>query len=208
MMHPESKRPRCRIPANRRRNRYQLIEGAAGYVVDPPLAGVRTEVDPASLQQVESIPRADRYGRSGLGTALAMLQRGEFIDRDQLVDILAANAGRELPPALVRYRAALERGEIPMKRGRRPLTELDHTYIDVTKLEVRDLQARLERRKARYGRDFGFPKLRTATWWAATPYELAVNMVREKWYPHLSAARVRNMLSAHGRSTGRRAPPN
>lgn len=127
------------------------------------------------------------------------VDKGDIPDRNNLADILQANASEPLPPWFTELIAAALRGTLQHKRGRKAINQ-SGSYVEMVRnlwapILYRKYLTWLQKRTRTHGLA-GWAFIERADWWQGPPHERAARMLQKRMFPHVSWRTVQNRFSS------------
>jgi len=139
------------------------------------------------------------FGDESLFLVLGNLSEGRHVSLPEFRRVLHANAGRPIPPSLLRTIRAYLKRQGPTRRGRR---SRDY-YVELLNVHFarilygRYLKWLQSRSKEPYGLEC-WSCIRRPEWWRGPPHERAARMVSHRLFGHhnITWRHVRNLISS------------
>ena len=124
-----------------------------------------------------------------------LVSEGELPTKEQLAEIVEANASEPLPNWLIELVAKALRGELKQRAGRRKLHAVSEMSFRVAEFKYFRLLRLLKHRERTFGLD-GRPLLQGHDWWQGPPHERAARMVTARWLKHMNWRSFLNKVSS------------
>jgi hypothetical protein len=137
----------------------------------------------------------DLFGPTSLARWERLVSEGELPTKQQLAEIIEANAGEPLPSWLIELVAKGLRGELKQRAGRRKQNALSEMRFTVAELQYSRVLRWLQKREQTIGLD-GWSILQGKDWWQGPPHERAARIVTARWLRHISWRTFLSRLSS------------
>jgi len=124
-----------------------------------------------------------------------LIGEGELPSKEQLADILEANAGKPLPGWIIELAAKGLRGELKRRAGRPKQNALSKMLFSALESKYSRVLRWLQKREQTCGLD-GWSILQKKDWWQGPPHERAARIVTARWLRHISWRTFLNRLSS------------
>ena len=124
-----------------------------------------------------------------------LIGEGELPSKEQLADILEANASKPLPAWLIELAAKGLRGELKGRGGRPKQDALSEIRFSVAASQYSRVHRWVQKRQQTIGLD-GWSILRGKDWWQGPPHERAARIVTARWLRRISWRTFLNRLSS------------
>jgi hypothetical protein len=135
--------------------------------------------------------------RQRWGWIVQRIAGGIFVSGPQLARSLDEAPGAPLPPLVARYLAALLRDEVKSKTGRRPASDAEAAILGLADRDYRWFLNHIQRMRRRQNSIFTARWVREAEWFRQAPADLAIVMVKHRYYDKLTEEAVKAMLSRY-----------
>jgi hypothetical protein len=137
----------------------------------------------------------DLFGPTSLARWERLVSEGELPTKQQLAEIIEANAGEPLPSWLIELVAKGLRGELKQRAGRRKQNGFSEMRFTVAEFQYSRLLRWLRKREHTIGLR-GWSILQRNDWWQGPPHERAARIVTARWLRHMNWRTFLNKVSS------------
>jgi hypothetical protein len=137
----------------------------------------------------------DLFGPTSLKRWERLVGEGELPTKQQLAEIIEANAGEPLPSWLIELVAKALRGELKQRAGRPKQNVLSEMRFTVAAFQYSRVLRWLQKREHIIGLG-GWSILRQNDWWQGPPHERAARIVTAQWLRHMNWRTFLNKVSS------------
>jgi len=137
----------------------------------------------------------DLFGPTSLKRWERLVSEGELPTKQQLAEIIEANAGEPLPPWLIELVAKALRGKLKQRAGRRKQRVLSEMWFTAAAFEYSRVLRWLQKREHTIELR-GWSILQRNDWWQGPPHERAARIVTARRLRHMHWRTFLNKISS------------